>query len=73
MTINHLVTQIGQAMGSAPDVSYAAPRTGDVRDSLADISAARAAFGFEPKVDFDSALAEYVNWARIDSRTLVAA
>ncbi len=73
VTVNHLVTLIGQAMGEAPDVTYADPRPGDVRDSLADISAARAAFGFDPKVNFDEALAEYVNWARIDSRTLVGA
>jgi UDP-glucose 4-epimerase len=35
-----------------------------VRDSLADIRAAREAFGFEPAVDLDEGLAEYVGWAR---------
>ena len=73
VTINRLVALIGQAMGRAPDVAYAAPRPGDVRDSLADISAARWAFGFEPRVEFDAALVEYVNWAGLDARTAVAA
>ena len=36
-----------------PVVEHGPPRPGDVRDSLADISAARAAFGFEPSVSLD--------------------
>ena len=39
---------------------------GDVRDSLADISAARKAFGFEPAVTMDEALPEYIRWARAE-------
>lgn len=73
VTINHLVSQIGRALGVAPDVTYAPVRAGDVRDSLADVSAARRAFGFDPRVDFDEALVEYVNWAKIDLRTTVLA
>jgi nucleoside-diphosphate-sugar epimerase len=35
-----------------------------VRHSIADVSAAAAAFGFDPRVDLDAGLAEYVAWAR---------
>ncbi len=37
-----------------------------MRDSLADISAARAALGYEPAVDIASGLAAYMAWARAE-------
>lgn len=43
---------------------YGPPRTGDVRDSLADISAAREAFGYRPVVDFEEGLRRTVEWYR---------
>jgi nucleoside-diphosphate-sugar epimerase len=47
ITINTLVKLLREASGIEPKVVHGPPRPGDVRDSLADISAARA-FGFEP-------------------------
>jgi nucleoside-diphosphate-sugar epimerase len=44
--------------------TYAAPRAGDVRDSLACIDRARTALGYEPQVDFDEGLARAVAWYR---------
>jgi nucleoside-diphosphate-sugar epimerase len=35
-----------------------------VRHSLADISAARAAFGYAPSVALEPGLEEYMRWAR---------
>lgn len=72
VTINHLVSQIGRAMGTAPEVAYAPNRPGDVRDSLADITAAHKAFAYQPRVPFDEGLTEYVNWARLDLASTVA-
>ena len=46
-----------------PAIKYGAPRPGDVRDSLADISAARKAFDFKPVIDLEQGLTEYVTWA----------
>ena len=63
ITINELVAKLGDAAGAAPAQRYGPPRPGDVRDSLADISAARAAFGFEPTVGLEEGLAEYLTWA----------
>jgi UDP-glucose 4-epimerase len=68
IAINALVTKLAAAAGLEPQVDHAPPRPGDVRDSLADISAARAAFGFQPAVDLDEGLAEYVGWAREEQR-----
>jgi len=64
IAINELVANLAQASGIAPWVEYGPPRPGDVRDSLADISAARAAFGFAPQVGLQDGLNEYVVWAR---------
>lgn len=64
VTINSLAAMLVDAMGTKIDVHHGPPRPGDVRHSLADVSAARAAFGFEPAVGLREGLAEYVNWAR---------
>jgi len=39
-------------------------RVGDVRDSLADISLARALIGYDPKVAFPEGLAKTFDWFR---------
>ncbi len=41
---------------------YGPPREGDIQNSLADISAARAAFGYEPKISFEEGLRRTVAW-----------
>jgi UDP-glucose 4-epimerase len=64
ISINHLITLLQQACGIAPAVVYGPPRAGDVRDSLADISAARMRLGFAPAVRIEDGLREYISWAR---------
>jgi len=64
IAINHLVKLMKDASGIEPVVEYGPPRKGDVRHSLADISAARKAFGFVPSVGFGEGLAEYMAWAK---------
>jgi nucleoside-diphosphate-sugar epimerase len=53
-----------EASGVKADVVYAAPRPGDVRDSLADVSAARSQLGYHPTVEFESGLREYMTWLK---------
>jgi nucleoside-diphosphate-sugar epimerase len=55
-TVNQLTELIGELLGKQPEKRYAPPRPGDIRDSWADVTAAREALGFEPTV----ALAEGV-------------
>lgn len=43
---------------------FGPPRTGDIQDSLADISAAREAFGYQPQVGFAEGLRRTVAWYR---------
>ncbi|MFO7608157.1 MAG: NAD-dependent epimerase/dehydratase family protein [Candidatus Krumholzibacteriia bacterium] len=63
ITINRLAELIRGA-GVPCTWSHGPERPGDVRDSLADISAAQRAFGFEPTIGMEEGLAEYVAWAR---------
>jgi len=69
ISINELARLIQNVAGVQVGVKYAPPRPGDVRDSLADIRAAQAAFGFTPKVVFEQGLAEYWHWISQDPIT----
>jgi len=66
ITINHLAGLMREVSRVDTGVEYAPPRKGDVRYSLADISAAHKAFGYEPAVDLVEGLAEYMAWARAE-------
>jgi nucleoside-diphosphate-sugar epimerase len=50
-SLNQLLRSIGELAGRRLDPDYRPPRAGDVRDSLADVSAARDLLGYEPAVD----------------------
>jgi len=64
ITINRLAQLMRSASGLNGVVRHGPPRKGDVRDSLADVSAARAAFGYNPSVELEPGLHEYMTWAR---------
>lgn len=67
ITINRLVELMSGASGLRPEVIYGSPRKGDVRHSRADITAARDALGFEPTVELEEGLREYMGWCRADA------
>jgi len=67
ITINNLVAILQNTAAIAVKVIHGDPRPGDVRDSLADISAARNAFGFEPSAQIEEGLVEYMTWAKIEN------
>ena len=64
ISINLLADMVADAAGLLLSKTYAPPRKGDVRDSLADISRARDIFGFAPKVDLRTGLEEYLSWLK---------
>lgn len=66
ISINALVEMLRSA-GLEFDVAHGHPRAGDVRDSLADIGAAKLAFGYQPAIPIQEGLAEYVRWARAEA------
>jgi UDP-glucose 4-epimerase len=49
-SLNQLLAYIAELSGTRLDPEYRPPRAGDVRDSLADIRAARDVLGYEPAV-----------------------
>lgn len=64
ITINTLIRLMSQASGIKPIVKYGPPRKGDVRHSLADISAAKKVFGYNPAVGIEDGLRGYFAWLR---------
>ena len=69
ISINTLARMMFEYAGIEPRITYGPPRKGDVRDSLADISSAARALGYQPAVELAYGMSEYLEWA---GRTMVA-
>ncbi len=61
-TLNETFHILARLLDFKEQPIYGPPRTGDIRDSLADISAARKAFGYTPQVSFEEGLRRTVEW-----------
>jgi nucleoside-diphosphate-sugar epimerase len=61
-TLNQLVDNLNELMGTSLEPVYLDPRPGDVPESQADISRAREALGYEPTVDFTTGLRRTIDW-----------
>jgi UDP-glucose 4-epimerase len=55
-SVNELAETIGRLLGKAVESTYLAPRPGDLRNSWADVSAARTHLGFDPHIDLEEGL-----------------
>jgi UDP-glucose 4-epimerase len=64
ISLNHAVQSLRQLTGYTGPVEYAPARIGDIAHSLADISLARAALDYEPKVNFHEGLRRTILWYR---------
>ncbi len=62
ITLNQVLQQLGAITGKKIDVKYEPARSGDIRDSQADISQARVVLGYEPKVQFAEGLQRTWAW-----------
>jgi UDP-glucose 4-epimerase len=63
-SLNELHRILSKLTGYTLAPQSTAPRAGDIRDSLANVSAAREAFGYQPLVGFEEGLAHTVAWHR---------
>lgn len=63
-TLLQLIAAINGALDTNIQPMFAAPRAGDVRDSLADISKARRCLGYEPAVSLDEGLKRSIDYYR---------
>ena len=61
-TLNQLLATLIQLSGREAQARYEPTRTGDIRHSLADTSAARKLLKYRPQVDFESGLARTFDW-----------
>ncbi len=61
-TVNTLVAEIKEIIGTDIDPVHGDPRPGDVRHSQADISKAQEAFDYNPKVDLREGLMYTIDW-----------
>ena len=78
-SLNQAFALLKKITGYKGEVSYEVERAGDVKHSLADISAAQRDLGYQPLVDFEEGLARTVEWYRtqksapvVDIKTLRA-
>ncbi len=65
-TLNETFEALAGMMGFDAGAKHGPERAGDVRDSLADVSAAAEAFGYRPTVGFAEGLERTVAWYRAE-------
>lgn len=61
-TVNQMYRLMCEQMGIIHAASYAEPRQGDIRHSLADTTKAKSLLGYNPDWDFTQGFTEAMNW-----------
>jgi UDP-glucose 4-epimerase len=69
ISLNQLLAVMKTIVGSTVEPIYKESRAGDVKDSQADISKARALLGYEPSVGLEEGLRRTIEWSRAESAT----
>jgi nucleoside-diphosphate-sugar epimerase len=64
ISLNELLRVMNQIVGTRLEPIYLEARVGDVRDSQADISKARALLGYEPAIGLEEGLQHTLDWCR---------
>jgi nucleoside-diphosphate-sugar epimerase len=64
VSLNELLRVMNGIVGTRLEPIYAASRTGDVKDSQADITKARTLLGYRPAVDLEEGLRHTLDWFR---------
>ena len=64
VTLNELVTELQELIGTEVETIYAPRRAGDVPHSLASLERARAELGYEPEVDLREGLTRTIEYYR---------
>ena len=70
ISLNQLLAVMKTIVGSTVQAIYKETRTGDVKDSQADISKARVVLGYEPSVSLEEGLTRTLAWSRSESSVL---
>jgi nucleoside-diphosphate-sugar epimerase len=67
ISLNGLLRVLNSLVGANVQAVYEEARAGDVRDSQADISKAKALLGYEPAVPLEDGLKRTLDWCRTES------
>lgn len=62
ITVNELIQIIEEKCGKKGRITYTEPQKGDVTDTLADISNARARLGWAPQIPIEKGISSFVDW-----------
>jgi nucleoside-diphosphate-sugar epimerase len=62
ITLNQVLQMLSRITGKTIQANYEAARTGDIRDSQADVSLALKILGYEPRVQFEEGLKRTWQW-----------
>jgi UDP-glucuronate 4-epimerase len=62
ITVNSLIDEIEKALGRKAVRQYLPPQPGDVERTYADIAKAARKLSYNPKIDIQTGLANFVNW-----------
>jgi nucleoside-diphosphate-sugar epimerase len=68
-TLNHTLALLGRISGKPAQAKHDPPRSGDIRDSQADISLARKMLGYVPSVDLEEGLRRTWEWYKSSHTT----
>jgi UDP-glucose 4-epimerase len=67
ISLNDLLRVMNRIVGTNLRAVYKEPRAGDVRDSQADITKAKALLGYAPSVSLEDGLAKTLEWCRSEA------
>jgi UDP-N-acetylglucosamine/UDP-N-acetylgalactosamine 4-epimerase len=62
ITLNQVLKMLSRITGQTIQAKYDVARSGDIRDSQADVSLARKILGYEPRVQFEAGLKRTWEW-----------
>lgn len=62
ISVNEVLATLQKLTGRHEPAEYAAPRAGDVRDSMADLTLARSTLGYKPLVGLEDGLRLTLDW-----------
>ena len=62
ISLNRILDILRELLHSDIAAEYTAPRAGDIKHSLADISRAKELLGYEPRVNFEQGLRMAIDW-----------
>ncbi len=65
ITLLELLAAVNSVLGTQIEPEFAPPRPGDIRESMADIAAARSLLGYRPQVDFLTGLERSIDYYRM--------